>query len=243
MRIVVIKKRNIIVLFLVVLLGISSLFFIEEETNVSETVLSPIMDRVIVIDAGHGGFDPGAIGRLDKNEDKINLEISLRLRRLIEQSGGIVILTREDDNGLNTEKSTTIRQKKNEDLRNRRILINESDPDVFITIHMNSFPQSRYYGAQTFYKSGCEKSKSLAIIVQEELRNVLDKDNKRKPQSRNTVYLINRAETVSILVEAGFLSNSNEEKLLNDPIYQEKVAWAINSGLIKYFNELEKIQN
>lgn len=227
-----IKKRNIV--FIPIIILAVSLYFYGER-DITKKASSPVMDKIIVLDAGHGGFDPGAIGSLGKKEDDINLEITLKLRRLIEQGGGIAVLTRDIDEGLDTEDSSTYRQKKNEDLRNRKILINGSSPDVFISVHLNSFPQKKYYGAQTFYKKGSEESEELAKTIQKELRRILDKNNERVPQPRDTIYLIREAESASVLVECGFLSNPNEEKLLNDEEYQQKIAWAIYIGLIKHF--------
>ncbi len=197
----------------------------------------PTTNKIIVIDPGHGGVDPGAISDNGKKEKDITLNISLKLKRLLEQSGTVVILTRSEDVGLYTEKSRTYSQKKNEDLRNRRIMVNDIAPDIFITIHLNSFPQKRYYGAQTFYQKGSEKGKRLAELIQEELKNVLDKNNKRVPQSRDTIYLLREVNATSILVECGFLSNANEARQLCDTKYQEKIAWSIYTGIIRYFNE------
>lgn len=236
MKIILIKKKIIV---LVVIAIIILIVFTNIHNDSVPVVSLPILNKVIALDAGHGGFDPGAVGDQGKNEDDLNLEIVLRVRRLIEQSGGIVILTRETDEGLITEKSDTYRKKKNEDLRNRRILINNSEPDVFLSIHLNSFPQSRYFGAQTFYKKGCDKSKLLSEIIQQELRNVLDKNNTRKPQSRDSIYLLREVDVPSVLIECGFMSNSREEKLLNNPKYQEKIAWAVYIGLIRYFKECD----
>ncbi len=237
MKLVVVRKE----IFLVLPLLILGIVFVFIERNESvPTMYLPITDKVIAIDAGHGGIDPGAVGKQGVNEDEVNLQIALYLRKLIEENGGVVILTRNDGEGLYTEESKTIREKKNEDLRNRRIEVNNSEPDVLLSIHLNSFPQSQYYGAQTFYKDGCEKSKALAFIVQEELKNVLDKNNKRVPQSRDNIYIIRESEAPAILIECGFLSNPEEERKLNDPKYQQKIAWAIYIGVMRYFNEFEK---
>lgn len=230
---IVIKKKWII--FIVVVMIIMT-FMIKLKRD-AETIFLPIRNRVVAIDAGHGGIDCGARGKLRATEEEINLKISQKLRKIIEQNGGIVVLTREDNNGLYTERSTTVREKKNEDLRNRKIIVNESEPDAFVSIHLNSFPQGKYYGAQTFYKSGCDRSEKLAKTIQEEFRNSLDKDNTRVPQPRDTLYLIREVEKPAVLLEGGFLSNRNEEELLNDDKYQEKIAWAIYIGLTKYFME------
>ena len=236
MKVIFIKKRTLLIIPVII---VSLVLFFALRDEAVPTFYLPITNKVIAIDPGHGGLDPGALGSLGKHENHITLEIVLRLRTLIEQSGGVVILTRDIDESLHTEKSTTIRQKKNEDLRNRRILINESEPDVFLTIHLNSFPQPQYYGAHVFYKKGCDNSKKLSLLIQEEFRNILDKENKRVPQPRDSVYLVKQSESPSVLVEAGFLSNPNEERLLNESKYQEKIAWSIYIGLIRYFNEVE----
>src|SRR5690606_14209897 len=143
------------------------------------------------------------------------------------QSGGIAILTRDSDKGLYTEKSSTLREMKNEDLRNRKSLIENADCEVVITIHLNSFTQSKYYGAQTFYSEINPRSQRLAHLIQDELRNVLDRDNKRVPSKTEDVYLLTDMNMPSVLVEAGFLSNEEEANLLNTSEYQEKIAWSI----------------
>ncbi|MTI48297.1 N-acetylmuramoyl-L-alanine amidase CwlD [Sporosalibacterium faouarense] len=236
MRIIRIKIRWLIISIIIVgLLSISLLLFKGNKDEVTTTM--SIANKVIVIDPGHGGVDPGAISNSGVKEKNINLLIAKKLKRLLEQSGTIVILTREEDVGLYTEKSTTYRQKKNEDLRNRRIMANEINPDIFITIHLNSFPQSRYYGAQTFFQQGSEEGKKLAVLIQEELKNVLDEDNGRVPQSRDTIYLLREVKALAVLIECGFLSNPEESSLLNNPVYQEKIAWSIYTGIIRYLNE------
>lgn len=232
MRVIVIKKRWAIIIALLLTL----ILFTVKLKKVTEPTFLPIQNKVIAIDAGHGGEDPGKVGKLKNTEEALNLKIALKLRKIIEQNGGIVILTREDENGLYTEKSTTIKEKKSEDLKNRKELVNESEPDVFVSIHLNSFPEEKYYGAQTFFKEGCMESEKLANHIQEEFRNSLDKKNKRQPQSRDSIYLIREVDKPAVIIEGGFLSNIKEEKLLNDDKYQEKIAWAIYIGMTKYFN-------
>jgi N-acetylmuramoyl-L-alanine amidase len=194
----------------------------------------PANDRVIVIDAGHGGRDAGASGRGGTLEKDINLEIAQRLRRYIEESGGTAVMIREEDNGLYSLDS---KNKKKEDMKNRRQIITESGGDLLISIHLNSFPQSRYYGAQVFYFKGSEPSKRLAGIIQTELKRVLDRGNNRVEKSTKDYFILKDNGIPSILIECGFLSNEEEEVLLSQPLYQEKVAWSIYLGLIKYFTE------
>lgn len=233
MRLIVIKRKWVITLSLVLLI----LGLVLRLKRDAQTTFLPIQNKVIAIDAGHGGVDPGKVGKLEATEEALNLKIALKLRKIIEQNGGIVILTRDNGQGLDTEKSTSVKEKKTEDLKNRKKLVDKNDIDVFISIHLNSFEEEKYYGAQTFYKADCPESEKLANDIQEELRNSLDKDNTRVPQSRDSIYLIREVEKPAVLVEGGFLSNRKEEKLLNDDKYQEKLAWAIYIGITKHFNE------
>ncbi|MBC8591551.1 N-acetylmuramoyl-L-alanine amidase CwlD [Wansuia hejianensis] len=239
MRVIYIKKRDLYILFGIVILVFITGIFLNKRKEAKRAISLPISNRIIGIDPGHGGVDPGAVSKNGVHEDDINLQIALKLKRFIEQSGGVAILTRETDTGLYTEQSTTLREKKVEDLKKRKTVIEESECEVFITIHMNSFTSSRYYGAQTFYMKGSEEGQNLAQLIQEEFRNTLDKDNKREPAEREDIYLLKELEIPSVLIEAGFLSNPLEEKLLITDEYQEKIAWSIYSGIMKYFNELD----
>lgn len=191
----------------------------------------------IVIDPGHGGVDPGAVGNYKDNEDVINLLIAKKLMLYLEGTGFDIIMTRYDNEGLYTKKSNTYRSRKNEDLRNRVEIINNSDADICISIHLNYFPQKKYYGAQSFYKKNCENSKIAAETIQGELKSILDKNNTRVAMVKNDIIIMKYTNIPVILVECGFLSNPEEQRLLNSDIYQEKIAWAIFSGLLKYFNE------
>src|SRR5699024_4757216 len=135
------------------------------------------------------------------HEKDLNLQIAQKLRYFIEESGGVVILTRSQDEGLYTDESDTLRQKKNEDLKNRRKLIQESNGDLFISIHLNSFPSPKYYGAQTFYLEGDGESEVLAEIIQEELKDILNRGNTREVKSTDSYYVLKENPVPSILIE------------------------------------------
>ncbi|MDD4504711.1 MAG: N-acetylmuramoyl-L-alanine amidase CwlD [Clostridiaceae bacterium] len=218
-----------------VLMLLISIGFISKSTTAAFSL--PIRSTVVVIDAGHGGRDPGASGRGGVTEEEVNLKIALKLRRLIEQGGGTAIMIREDDSGLYTEGGNLKGTRKSEDLKNRHTLINSCGADIFISIHLNSFPQSRYYGAQTFYMKNEDKSKRLAESIQKELIKVLDRGNYRETKATDSVYILKNNNMPGALVECGFLSNHEEEQLLDDEHYQEKVAWSIFVGVIKYIEE------
>lgn len=211
-----------------------------EVKDVSENVMEymPVTNKTIILDAGHGGIDPGKLSNDEEIKEKdVNLAITLKLRELLESSGALVILTREDDSSLYKEDgSKTIREKYRENLKNRKQIIKESNADMFISIHSNAFEQSKYHGAQTFYPEGKEDSKNLSKYIQQELKRVLDKTNNREIKSSDDIYVLRENEIPSALIECGFLSNEKEAKFLVDEKYQEKIAWSIYVGIQKYFS-------
>lgn len=220
-----------------------TILFIVKIKNTSEDVMQymPVTDKTIVLDAGHGGIDPGAMNK-DKTvlEKNINLQITMKIKELIEASGGNVVLTRDSDISLYEEGANkTTRQKYNENLKNRKKIVENSQADMFVSIHLNSFEDSKYYGAQTFYPAGKEDSKFLAEMIQAELKRVVDNTNNREIKSREDLYLLKDNKMPSTLIECGFLSNQKEAKLLAEEEYQDKIAWAIYVGIQKYFNEYE----
>ena len=192
--------------------------------------------KVIIIDAGHGGIDGGGIGITGTVEKDINLLISQKLKAYLEDHGYTCIMTREVDEGLYGQYGT-IRNKKNEDLKNRKELIKKYRGDIFISIHLNKFTQSQYFGAQVFYLKGDEESHKLAKGIQDELIKTIGRGNKRVEKASNEYYILRGNTIPSIIVECGFLSNSQEERLLKSVEYQNTLAWSIYIGLIKYFNE------
>jgi N-acetylmuramoyl-L-alanine amidase len=193
-------------------------------------------NRVVIIDAGHGGIDGGAIGKNGTIEKDINLDISKKVKAYIESGGDTCIMIREVDEGLYSEYGT-IRNKKNEDLKNRKDIIKKYKADIFISIHLNSFPESQYYGAQVFYPKDNEDSKRLAKFVQDELLKMLDMGNKRVEKSSDSYYLLRDNPVPSVLIECGFLSNPEEERLLGQEEYRNKISWAIYRGLARFFTE------
>jgi N-acetylmuramoyl-L-alanine amidase len=196
--------------------------------KVVPTIAAPATNRVIVIDAGHGGFDPGALSDNGVEEQKINLEIALKLQRLLEESGTTTFLTRADEESVGDTKR--------EDMKNRKEIRDIEESDMYVSIHLNSFPQENVKGAQTFYSNN-EESKKLAELVQNKLKEVVEPSNNRIAKELSTVYLLKNTKKPSIIVECGFLSNNEELKKLQDNRYQEKLAWAIYLGIIEYCNE------
>jgi N-acetylmuramoyl-L-alanine amidase len=224
--------------FIWILVLLISIGFISKSTTAVFSL--PIRSVVVVIDAGHGGRDPGASGNRGVSEEEVNLKVALKLRRLIEQGGGTAIMIREDDSGLYTEGGKTEGTRKSEDLKNRHAIINSCGADILISIHVNSFPQSQYYGAQTFYMKEENKSRKLAESIQKELIKVLNRGNDRKAKAIDSIYILRNNNIPGALIECGFLSNHEEEQLLDDEHYQEKIAWSIFVGVIKYLEGEER---
>ena len=157
------------------------------------------------------------------------------MQNLLEQSGATVILTRSDENAIYDIDSKTLRQKKISDIHNRVKIGNESSADIFVSIHLNKIPQSKYWGWQTFYKIDNEESMKLATSIQNGLNEAIQKENKRVPMEIDNIYIIKHIEIPTAIVECGFLSNPEEEQLLLTDEYQNKLAWGIYTGIMDYF--------
>ena len=190
----------------------------------------PVENKVVIIDAGHGGFDPGKTGKSGDNEKNINLKISSYLQQYLEQSGAVVIVTRNADNALGDSKR--------EDMSERRRISNESNGDILISIHQNAFTSGQPSGAQVFYFKTSDEGKRLAEHIQQSLIDTLDKNNKRQAKANSDYYVLKTTEIPSAIVECGFLSNAEEEAKLNTDEYQQQTAWAIYKGIVNYFNEV-----
>lgn len=180
--------------------------------------------------------DEGAISNDGTSEAAINLDIVLKLQALLEQSGCQIILTRSNENGIYDADSTSIREKKVSDLQNRVTLINESNANLIISIHLNKFSESKYSGWQTFYRKNDDNSKNLATSIQQNLNLSIQKENKREALSIENKYIIDKTTIPISIVECGFLSNKEELNLLKTDEYQQQLAWGIYTGIMDYLN-------
>lgn len=205
------------------------------EETIEEATATPVSGKVVVLDAGHGTPDEGAQSSKGTTEAETNLKIALKVQSLLEQSGAIVILTRSDDEAIYSLDSKTLKQKKISDIHNRVKIGNEAQADIFVSIHLNKIPQEQYWGWQCFYKEGNEQSIKLAKSLQENLNEAIQKENKRVAMKLDNVYIMKHVEIPISIVECGFLSNKEEEKLLLEDSYQDKLAWGIYNGIIDYF--------
>jgi len=205
--------------------------------NKYNKLLSDKNKKIILIDPGHGGIDGGAESKNGTVEKNINLNISLKLRDLLKKQGFNVKMTREEDKGLYSD-SGRIRKKKLEDLNNRCKIKENSNCDMFISIHMNMFPERKYYGPQVWY-SDSKTSMNLAHILQEGLRSDLNDDSERTEKPALDLYKILRCRNniPSVIVECGFLSNEREEEKLKDDKYQNKIAESLCKSIKMYYYE------
>ena len=193
----------------------------------------PLSGKVIILDAGHGGPDGGASadGILEKD---IALEITRMLRDYLQEQGALVIMTRDKDEDLAGD-TAGYRARKRTDLQTRVELINKTDADLFLSIHLNAFPSPKYKGAQTFYTMRYKENKEIAKFIQAELKGNLN--TTREAKSISNVYLMKYAKKPGALVEAGFLSNASEREALTDKTYQQQVAASIYKGIMRFYTE------
>ncbi len=187
--------------------------------------------KVIVIDPGHGGFDPGKVGVNNLLEKEINLGIALKLKPLLEEKGYKVVMTRETDDSLHEEGS---KGKKQEDMRRRVECINENNPLLAVSIHQNSFTEASSHGAQVFYHSSSSEGEAFAKIMQAKIKEVVADDNHREAKSNENYYMLKKTKCPLVIVECGFLSNYEEAEKLGTEAYQELMAKGILEGILAY---------
>lgn len=215
------KKFKIIILILLLL---SALFI-----NSKVSALLPLNGKVIVIDPGHGGKDPGTISDTTYEKD-INLAISKALEIELAKAGATVILTRDDDYDLSTPNA---RWRKKSDFDNRINLINNSKANLYLSIHLNYLTNTYYSGPQVFFEN--EEEKELANIIQTNLNTNLNTDREIKEIPKET-YMYDKLTIPGVLIECGFLSNIEEKNKLSTEEYQQKLASLIKDAIIEYFN-------
>ena len=191
----------------------------------------PLLNKIIYLDAGHGGIDPGALYKNIYEKD-INLEIVNKLKETLEKKGATVYLTRYGDYDLAVPNAIN---RKRSDLSRRANIINESNCDLYISIHLNAESSSTWNGAQVFYDDVNENNIKLAKIIQEEFKK--NTSTKRNYQITNDMYMYKRIKQVGVLVEVGFISNPNERYILKQNWYQEKISNIITNGILKYFSQ------
>ncbi len=187
-----------------------------------------VAGKKIVIDPGHGGSDPGAVGEGGVAEKDVNLAVARRLALLLSQAGAEVFLTRTGDYHLGEAEVPGP-----EDLARRVGLVARHGAELFVSIHGNSFPSSQWWGAQVFYHPDSPEGRRLACLIQQEFLKALG-ESYRWAMAED-FFVLRRAGVPAVVVEVGFLSNPREEALLSDPAYQAKLAWCIYAGIVRFF--------
>lgn len=196
----------------------------------------PLAGKTIVLDPGHGGADGGAVGKDGTLEKGISLSVAKQLQSYLQQTGAVVYLTREKDTDLADPDTKGLARRKGEDIRKRLQFIEDKQADLFISVHLNALPSTKWSGAQTFYYPKLDKSEHLAKMIQAEIIRNLENTN-RTALSLTGMYLLKHAEVPGALVEIGFLSNEQERKLLKKTEYQKKMAASIYQGILRYVTE------
>ncbi|MDD3305180.1 MAG: N-acetylmuramoyl-L-alanine amidase [Bacilli bacterium] len=218
------QYKALIVIFLII-----SIFLMNKVNGYINEL--PLLGKVIYIDPGHGGVDPGANYKNILEKD-INLEISKTLSTLLIEKGAIVYLTREDDYDLSPPHAYL---RKRSDLSRRVKLINESLCDVYLSIHLNATLSTTWRGAQVFYDDVNNQNIILGEKIQESFKKNLG--SKRKLKRISDLYMYKDVDRPGVLLEVGFLSNQNERYILRKPYYQKRISKAIVEGLISYFDK------
>lgn len=225
------KKKIELVVLIFLIAGLAVL-----NKNLEEQVSSAkitVRKNTVVLDAGHGGGDPGKVGVGDVVEKEINLTIAKKVEQLLKKEKVKVIMTREEDMMLGGEKGSGT---KAEDMKERVRIINEEAPQLAVSIHQNSYQDAVVHGAQVFYYSGSEEGEAAAKVMQNALLSV-DAENTRQAKANNTYYLLKRTEVPTVIVECGFLSNSEDAANLCDEQYQDKVSEAICKGILEIIHK------
>jgi len=196
-------------------------------TAVCALVAMSAGQKIVVIDAGHGGWDPGKVSSQNHEEAEINLAIAGLLQTYLEGAGATVFTTRADDVALGDTKQT--------DLRARSNMPGDMQADLLVSIHQNAFNKASVRGAQTFYYESSEESQKLAEAIQAQIKNFLDEENRMEAKANTSYYLLKQSSTPAVIVECGFLTNHDEMMKLASEDYQQKVAWSIYLGILDYF--------
>jgi len=247
--IVVIRKKNILFVSLLLLFSITvfsigfAVDYSKPVTGTNDEVPSnQVQVKTIILDAGHGGIDPGAVSDYSGLREKdVNLNIVMLIKSLLEKDNYKVILTRDSDQLIHGTEAKSILQKRREDLTTRKKIMDESGADIVVSIHLNKFAQTKYHGAQVFFPPNSPDSQRLASELQSAIRLNVDNTNDRAALvKKEPIMILKNLKTTTVVVECGFLSNTDEEKNLATEEYQNKLAAAIKGGVDNYFKVKSK---
>ena len=229
----VFKKKNILIISVLLATAFTFILCIGAIVNKPASDVSANKVR-IVLDAGHGGIDGGVSGvKTGVKESELNLSVVKKLEKYLISAGMSVTLTRNSDAGLYGLATKNLKRK---DMQKRRDIINEANPHLVVSIHMNKYSLSTRRGAQVFYKNGDENAKKLATSIQNNF-NAMEEASRKCSILTGDYYLLNCTEYTSVIAECGFLSNPEDEALLVTEEYQESIAYNIFKGIVSYLAE------
>ena len=231
------KKLTFISLAFLVTLITCGVNFIDK-THETAAPNGIVTNPTVILDAGHGGEDPGAVSDYSGIKEKdINLAIAKKVQSLLSSQNVSVKMTREEDKLEYTPETTNIVQKRRQDLVRRKKMMDQNTNGIIVSIHLNKFPQTQYFGAQTFFANTSPQSQELAKLIQKKLRENVDPNNTREALAKKEpIIILKNVKNPTVVVECGFLSNQEEEKKLASPDYQDKLALAISEGIKEYLN-------
>ena len=233
-------KKSLIALLLATVVCITSVLLCQIQIVSSNTIINDHLP-VIIIDAGHGGEDGGAVGIDGTYEKDINLQISLKVNDILTLFGYKTHLIRTTDTAIHTT-GDTIRQRKVSDIRNRTATMDLYENCIYLSIHQNKYEDSRIWGTQTFYSANCDESREIAGLIQNAVKSQLQTNNKRQIKKSGTdIYVLYNATKPAVMVECGFVSNQSELNQLKDSTYQNNMALSIATGIINY--NISEVQN
>ena len=192
----------------------------------------------IVVDAGHGGIDPGAVGADGTLEKGINLSISQKIESMLKSFGFHVIMTRTEDSLICDDGLSTVKEKKRSDITKRLAISENSQNSLLLSIHQNNFGQTQYYGTQVFYSPNNSESKKIAEVIQSGVITMLQKENTRQVKPVGSeIYLLYHSQKPAVMVECGFMSNTSELARLKMDEYQNKMAFSIVCSIVEYCSQ------
>ena len=238
------KKRTIrafagISLALIVLISIVIGFIGKsyEDIIISSKADALPYEKIIILDAGHGGEDPGAVGANGLYEKDLNLQFAFEIGKALEEKGYIVVYTRTEDRLLYKEEENIKGIRKISDLKNRCQIAERYPDSIFVSIHMNSFGSSKYSGLQVYYSQKNNNSQALADLIQNKVISDLQPNNNRVIKPGNDMYILENINNTAVLIECGFLTNRDECKKLSEKEYQKELSFSIVCGIIEYIEK------
>ena len=205
-----------------------------------EEVVSLAEKKTVIIDAGHGGEDCGAIGVSGVYEKDLNLAIAFEIGEALNEQGYTVVYTRTEDKLLYTEEENVKGIRKISDLKNRCKIAAEYSESLFISVHMNSYAEEKYSGLHVYYSPESSESERLAHTIQNRVHDDLQPQNNRVPKAGKNIYLLENMKNTAVLVECGFLTNTAECEKLSEKEYQKQLSFSIVCGIIEYMNTLKQ---